>query len=232
MHATSARFAPARSQEPRRSLWGARTVAAGVGLACALAQMTVVAGTQAIASNEARQAAAGFHELFIHDDCTADNAEQPDTCLHERRHETSFTFGGKPGIVYDVTLRIRGLFEPTTIIGGQAPNATQPYFVIGGQSRTPDYSRWHIDVSEPAHAYTLNHYPSVSHTIYKEDFEATIPVAGGASVLVQVIDGNDRQIDNGAKGRPDRQQIIEGVVETPRPGQMLRIDVVRVAARP
>ena len=57
-------------------------------------------------------------------------------------------------------------------------------------------------------------------------------MAGGARVLVQTIDSNDRQIDNGAKGRPDRQQILEGVVDTPQPGQMLRIDVVRVAARP
>jgi len=173
----------------------------------------------------------GFEALFIHDECIGENTEQPDTCLHERRHDRAFTFGGRPGVVYDVTLRIRGLFEPTTIAGGAAPDAAHPYFVAGGQSRTADYSRWHIDVSDPARSYTLNHYPSVSHTIYKEDFEATIPVAGGASVLVQVIDGNDREIDNGAKGRPDRQQILEGVVDTPRPGQMLRIDVVRVTAR-
>ena len=86
-------------------------------------------------------------------------------------------------------------------------------------------------MSEPKRAYTLNHYPAVSHTIYKEDFEATIPVAAGAKVVVQVSDGNNRQIDNGTRGKPDRQQILEGVTDTPRPGQMLRLDVVRVAAR-
>ncbi len=32
---------------------------------------------------------------------------QPDTCLQDRLHEQSFTFGGKPGMVYDVTLHIR-----------------------------------------------------------------------------------------------------------------------------
>jgi len=189
------------------------------------------AASPAQRSGVASSPAAGFEALFIHDECIGENTEQPDTCLHERRHDRSFTFDGRPGVVYDVTLRIRGLFEPTTIAGGHAPDAVHPYFVAGGQGRTADYSRWHIDVSDPAQTYTLNHYPSVSHTIYKEDFEATISVAGGASVLVQVIDGNDRQIDNGAKGRPDRQQILEGVVDTPRPGQMLRIDVVRVTAR-
>ena len=205
----------------------------GIVLASAalLAQRRGVASSPAESVAESRQAAAGFEALFMHDECRAENTEQPDTCLHERRHDRAFTFGGRPGVVYDVTLRIRGLFEPTTIAGGDAPDATHSYFVAGGQSRTADYSRWHIDVSDPAQTYTLNHYPSVSHTIYKEDFEATISVAGGASVLVQVIDSNDREIDNGAKGRPDRQQILEGVVDTPRPGQMLRIDVVRVTVR-
>jgi sialate O-acetylesterase len=209
------------------------TIVGGVVVASAasLAPRNVVASSQAGSPAESRQAAAGFEALFIHDACIADNAEQPDTCLHERRHERAFIFGGRPGSVYDVTLRIRGLFEPTTVAGGEVPDAAHPYFVAGGQSRTADYSRWHIDVSEPAQSYTLNHRPSVSHTIYKEDFEATIPVTGGARVLVQTIDSNDREIDNGAKGRPHRQQILEGVVDTPQPGQMLRIDVVRVTVR-
>ena len=49
--------------------------------------------------------------------------------------------------------------------------------------------------------------------------------------MVRVVDGNDRQIDNSEPGRPDRQQIIKGVVDKPLAGQMLRIDVVQVTAR-
>jgi len=93
-----------------------------------------------------------------------------------------------------------------------------------------DWSHWHIEVSDPEQTYFLNHYPEVSHTIYKEDFQATIPVAGGATVVVRVIDGNDRQMDNGKEG-PDRSQVIEGVVDEPLAGQMLRLDVVGVEAR-
>jgi hypothetical protein len=89
---------------------------------------------------------------------------------------------------------------------------------------------WEIDISEPRRTYWLNHYPSVGHTIYKQDFEATVAVAADATVVVRVIDGNDRQIDNGKAG-PDRQQIIAGVVDQPLGGQMLRLDVVRVEAR-
>lgn len=181
-------------------------------------------------TEDSMQAAAAFDGFFVHDDCTAQYPPQPDTCLHERHHEQSFTFGGKAGIVYDVTLRIRGIFEPTTITGGETPDPTHPYFKVGGTVSTPDWSQWAIEVSEPNQTYWLNHYPAVGHTIYKEDFEATIAVSARATVVVRVTDGNDRQIDNG-KIAPDRQQIISGVVDHPLPGQMLRIDVVRVKTR-
>jgi hypothetical protein len=176
-------------------------------------------------------AAKGFQALFLHDECIGENAAQPDTCLHQRVHAKSFVFGGKAGTAYDVTLRVRGLFEPTKMQDGTASDPAHPYFYTGGETGTPDYSQWRIDVSSPARTYTLNNYPAVSHTIYKEDCEAKIVVDAGATVTVQAIDGNDRQIDNAAKGRPDRQQVIDGVTATPLDGQMLRLDVVRVVPR-
>jgi len=192
--------------------------------------LAAAAAPQQQHSNGTMQAAAGFDKFFLHDMCTAQNPAQPDTCLHKQLHEESFTFGGKGGTVYDVTLRIRGIFEPTTITGGNTPDPENPYFKVGGAVSTPDYSRWEIEISEPKQTYWLNHYPSVGHTIYKEDFEATIAVATGATVVIRVADSNDREIDNGKTG-PDRQQIIAGVVDHPLPGQMLRLDVIRVKAR-
>jgi hypothetical protein len=146
---------------------------------------------QARGGGDLKQAAAGFHELFLHDECTADYPPQPDTCLHKQLLEKPFTFGGKPGTVYDVKLRIRGIFEPTTIKGGETALPAYPYYQVGGAIGARDWSAWHIEVSEPKQTYWLNHYQKVSHTIYNEDFEATIPVAGGASVVVRVVDGND-----------------------------------------
>ena len=178
-----------------------------------------------------RSAAAGFHELVLHDPCKGDYPPQPDTCLHERRVEKSFTFGGKAGVIHDVRLRIRGLFEPTTIEGGETLLADRPYYKVGGTISAVEWSAWHIEVSNPRQTYWLNHYAKVSHTIYAEDFEATIPVAGGSAVVVRVVDGNDRQIDNGKAGRPDRLQIIKGVVEKPPDGQFLRLDVIDVSVR-
>ncbi len=189
------------------------------------------AGGTAGEPEDATLFAAGFHELFLHDECTADYPPQPDTCLHEQLHEVGFSFGGEPGTIYDVTLRVRGLFEPTTVSGGETPYPEHPYFKVGGVITAVDYSQWHIEVAEPAQTYWLNHYPQTSHTIYQEDFEVTIPVAGGADVVVRVVDGNDRQIDNAEEGLADRRQQIEGVTSEVLDGQVLRLDVVDVVAQ-
>jgi len=130
-----------------------------------------------------------------------------------------------------VRLRIRGLFEPTTIAGGEAPDPAHPYYQVAGIVRARDWSAWHIDVSNPKQTYWLNHYPRVGHKIYKEDFEATIPMAAGGAVTVRVVDGNDRQMDNAEPGLPDRMQIVAGVTDKPLDGQMLRLDVRRVTVR-
>jgi hypothetical protein len=188
-----------------------------------------VGAEQTRSAVDLKQAASGFNALFLHDDCTGENPSQPDTCLHKQLVEKSFTFGGTREVIYDVRLRIRGIFEPTTIVDGQTPYPEYPFFKVGGTVATRDYSAWHIQVSSPRQTYWLNHYPAVSHTIYAEDFEATIPVAGESTVAVRVIDGNDRQIDNNKPGRPDRLRIIEDISTTPLSGQMLRLDVIQVA---
>lgn len=187
---------------------------------------------QAQAGANLKTVVAGLHGLSLHDQCTGEFAAQPDTCIHQQLLERSVTVGGKPGEVHNVTLRVQGIFEPTIIEGGETPLAAHPYYKVGGTIRARDWSAWHIEVSNPKQTYWLNHYPKVSHTIYKEDFEATIPMATGATVTVRVVDGNDRQMDNAEEGRPDRLQIIKELSEKPLPGQMLRLEVVRVAPAP
>ena len=142
------------------------------------------------------------------------------------------------GITYAHFQKERGSGQLTAILNTGGPGATfkvddkwAASYQIGGTVRARDWSAWHIEVSEPKQTYWLNHYPKVGHTIYLQDFEATIPIAGGASVVVRVVDGNDRQIDNAEEGRPDRLRIIKGVVDKPLPGQMLRLDVLGVTAK-
>ena len=176
--------------------------------------------------DDVKHIAKDFHQLVLHDPCTGEYPPQPDTCLHKQLVEKTFDFGGPAGTVHQVRLRIRGLFEPTTIAGGETPYPEHPYFQVGGTIRARDWSAWHIEVSEPKQTYWLNHYPKVRHFIYNLDFEATIPVAGGAKVAVRVIDGNDRQMDNNEPGLADRMQLIKGVTDKVMDGQMLRIDVI------
>ena len=180
------------------------------------------------AQSDVKVIAKDFHQLFLHDPCTGEYPPQPDTCLHKQLIEKPFTFGGPKGTVHQVKLRIRGLFEPTTITGGETPYPEHPYFQVGGTIRARDWSAWHIEVSEPKQTYWLNHYPKVGHVIYNQDFEVTIPVAGGANVVVRVVDGNDRQMDNNEPGKADRMQLIKGVTDKVMDGQMLRIDVISV----
>lgn len=201
-----------------------------VGLALLASSALMFADSQK-APNDPDDVAGGLHQLFLHDACTGEYAPQPDTCLHKQLVEKAVTVGGRAGTVYDVRLRVRGLFEPTTIQNGESPDPAHPYYVVGGTIRARDWSAWHIEVSEPKQTYWLNNYPRVGHTIYREDFEATIPMAADATVTIRVVDGNDRQIDNHEPGRPDRMQIIEGATTTPLDGQMLRLDVVRVTRR-
>lgn len=206
-------------------------------LAALIAAIVVVTSVARFDASQAgpvadlKTAVAGLHGVSLHDQCTGEYPPQPDTCLHQQRLERSVAIGGKSGLVHDVTVRIQGIFEPTIIEGGESPYPEHPYYKVGGTVRARDWSAWHIEVSDPRQIYWLNHYPKVSHTIYKEDFEATIPMAAGASVVVRVIDGNDRQIDNAEAGRPDRLQIIKGLSETPLAGQMLWLEVTRVTAR-
>ena len=206
-------------------------------LACsAFAAMILGAGLvsvsgQAVQSDDPDGVARGLHQLFLHDVCTGEYPPQPDTCIHKQLVEKAVTLGGKAGTVYDVRLRIRGLFEPTTIREGETPIESNPFYKVGGAIQARDWSAWHIEVSEPKQTYWLNHYPKVGHLIYKEDFQATIPMAAGATVTVRVIDGNDRQMDNAEEGRADRKQLIEGVTDKVLDGQMLRLDVMKVTAR-
>ena len=200
-------------------------------LACVLSLGLTTVVAQNSSSADPNGVAKGLHQLFLHDACTGEYPPQLDTCIHSQLIEKPVTLGGKAGVVYDVRLRVRGLFEPTTIRDGETPDAAHPYYLVGGTIRARDWSAWHIEVSEPKQTYWLNHYPRVGHTIYREDFEATIPMAAGATVTVRVVDGNDRQMDNTEPGLPDRMQIIEGVTAKPLDGQMLRLDVVRVTPR-
>ena len=217
---------------PRFPLRSARvwlpTLTALTVLASGATRSDVSAQTRS--EGDLRAAATGFHELLLHDPCTGDYVPQPDTCLHERLVEKRFTFGGNAGVIHDVRLRIRGLFEPTTIEGGETPTRTIRTS-SGRQDKrqrmvrlAPRGLESQADVLAESLSEGLTH--DLRRTLRGDDSGG-----GGSAVVVRVVDGNDRQIDNGKPGLPDRRQTIGGVVDRPLDGQLLHLDVINVTAR-
>jgi len=183
-----------------------------------------------------------LHELFI--DAACDSAtraplEEGATCNHApntQRIEKMVTLGGATGTTYKVTLRVRGIWEPTTVTGGMRPVQDAP-FTVGGQvaagagssSDAINYQQYFIEVAEPKQTYWLNDHQYVAHDIHKEDYEASITVAGGAQIKVVMNDGNEREIANFPK---EMFTDVPPYDEMPSLGQSLRLDVVSVEVSP
>jgi hypothetical protein len=176
--------------------------------------------------------------LFVDVPC-ASNTPTPlakmATCAHppNTQHiEKPASFGGTAGTKYTLGLRVRGIWEPTSITGGEHPKKEQPFTiggkVTGGSGSSSDainYQQYSIEVSDPKQTYWLNDYQYVAHDIHKEDYQISIPVAGGASLKVIMHDGNDHEIANWTK---DLFSDVPPYDKMPSLGQSLRLDVVSV----
>jgi hypothetical protein len=144
---------------------------------------------------------------------------------------------GTPGTTYDVTLRIRGVVEPTNISAGTRPDTSTfeymnaswraaPY-TIGGSvvPEDADYAQWSISVTSPAQQYFLNDYQKVGHYIFELDYEVTIPMDANTMVVLNGTDENEREIVNYEAYAPD------GIAGSMNLGQFVQVNVVAVAPR-
>jgi hypothetical protein len=142
------------------------------------------------------------------------------------------TIAGTPGTTYDVTLRIRGIVEPTQIDGGmRLDTSTFQYqsmtwrkvpFTIGGTVNRGDYSQWRIRVESPKREYFLNDYQTVGHYIFKLDYQVTLQMSANTKVTLDGVDTNERQIDNYEK------YAIDGIPGSMNYGQFIQCNVVSV----
>ena len=131
-------------------------------------------------------------------------------------------------MIYDVRLRIRGLFEPTTIEGGEMPVSGPSVLQSGRHGRSARVVRVahrHLESQADLLAQSLSE--SLTYDL-RGRLRGDDSRGGRQRVVVRVVDGNDRQIDNGKPGLPDRRQVIKGVVDSPVDGQILRLDVITV----
>jgi hypothetical protein len=180
--------------------------------------------------------ASGLNELLIDRPCGAgtnlplgNGAVCP--VVGNLHAETKVTFGGDPGTNYAVTLRIRGIWEPTEIVGGQKPLADAPFMVGGqvkpgsGDSAAINYQQFYLQVASPLETYWFNNHGYLAHDIHKEDYEVTVVVEGGTEVKIIAHDGNDRQIANFPQ---ESFSDLPPYDQTPTLGQFMRLDVLNV----
>ncbi len=224
---------------------GAATVGAG---GAAAGGASTGSGGETMGSGGAMDASGGapaletyasdLHELFIDAACSSDTTGplgNGDTCGHLNDAwsiEKKVTFGGEPGTNYLVTLRVRGIWEPTDIDGGDAPYMGVPFMVggdvKGGSGMSSDainYQQYFIRVASPMQTYWLNNHDYLAHDIHKVDYEATIEVEGGSEIDVVMNDGNERQIANWTKDIFDDMPPYD---QSPTLGQLLQLEVIKV----
>jgi hypothetical protein len=155
------------------------------------------------------------------------------------KYSKEVSVAGVSGTTYDVTLRIRGIVEPTKITGGMPVEMTPPStiqymgktwrktpYTIGGAASSsttdPDYTQWHIGVVSPKGDYYLNDYQQTGHYIFKLDYQVTIQMAANTKVTLDGVDRNERQIVNFEK------YTIDGIAGSVNYGQFIQINVVSV----
>lgn len=144
------------------------------------------------------------------------------------------TIGGNDGEVYDVTIRVRGVVEPTNVVGGMRSGSEMFAYMGQNWRKVPwtvggavppddtDYAQWSIIVSSPEQRYYMNDYQRVGHFVFSLDYEVTIPIAAGSEVTLDANDDNERLILNYERYAPD------GVSGSENYGQFVELDVVAI----
>jgi len=113
---------------------------------------------------------------------------------------------------------VRGVVEPKNFTQGEVK---QEHFQIGGSPTKDHYNFYNIQVSDPPATYTVNrHADKVGHFLFALDYQVTIPIKAGSSVMLAAYDSNDIAIAN-------HQRItVPEVANIPFDGQFFQIDVV------
>ena len=147
---------------------------------------------------------------------------QPAGSAWKLRQEVVRTFAADANVVFDVTLRVRGVVEPKNFIDG---DVRFDHFQSGGTPVKNDYNFYNIEVSSPHAIYTVNrNAEKVGHYTFPIDYQVTIPIRGGATVTMGAYDSNDVAIAN------HQRHVVAGVPPDPQPfdGQFFQVDVLSI----
>jgi hypothetical protein len=144
-------------------------------------------------------------------------------CLTGSLEETAMAvMEGDPGVVYNVTISLRGVVAEKSYLGG----VTDAYWNEGG---TPGLDTWavaRIDVSDPLQSFFLNAGTSGSPFCDRLDYDRVVPIATGATVTIGYYDTNLCAAHNeDAFGMPITFDDVEPI-GLPFDGQFLQVDTV------
>jgi hypothetical protein len=143
----------------------------------------------------------------------------------------TFTMGGKADVVYDVTLRVRGVLEPKVYSGG---SGSGNHFYVGGIPEPSNFNVYSLTVSSPAQTYFLNSADGSEekYVVFALNHNKVIRVAGGATVKLGVEDPDCSEVRNCQSPTGTCTPfVIAGIAPAPSGfnGQFVQIDVVSVA---
>jgi len=134
---------------------------------------------------------------------------------------------GKPGQIYEVTVRLRGVLELNTYTGGTGEKT----WYTGGSPVDKHANVYQLAISAPWQTYFLN-AGEVGPRTWPIDMTRTLRIEGGAAVTL-VSDSLDGKLvpNRDEKGFPI---VVEQVPPAPAAfdGQFLQIDVLKVKVAP
>jgi hypothetical protein len=140
-----------------------------------------------------------------------------------------YTFGGDPNIVYDVTLRIRGVMAGNMYNDAQGKLDAQtgpPHFHVGGAPEG-HHIVFGFSVSDPKEVYYINATPKFTAGSSVVDYTAKISIRGGATVTFNIGDSNTIIYSNLKK------LVVPGIAPAPAPfnGMFAQLNVLSSVPR-
>jgi hypothetical protein len=177
--------------------------------------------------------------------CTGDAAGGPQLCASQpaatdcpavgRIVTRTVTFGGRPGVAYDVTARVRGVVEPKAYSGGRGPG---DHFYVGGQPTPTRFNVYRLAVSSPNQVYYLNFDEGAgeTYTVMPLDHTKVLRINGGATLTLDVVDIDCAMVRNcqSPAATTCTPYVVPGIPPAPSGynGQFVQIDVTAVVNAP
>ena len=133
---------------------------------------------------------------------------------------------GRPGQLYRVTLRFRGVVEQHSYAGGKQDRL----WYVGGHSAQGSYNIYRLHISDPEQTYYLNAGRAGIRRTWAIDYTKTLRVRGGATVTLSGDAQDGALIVN--RDESNHPIIIPGVPPAPElfDGQFIQMDVTSVTS--